>query len=217
MIFSTRIQLCCLLCLTGVVSANAQQGQRKDPSTQEQTQFAPGVVTVIPGSINPEETFDGPLTLEPFLTSYPQIVFSEASGHPDSKPHFDPRTRTLVDRAKEVIYRRTVFCFEFSFKPLRHMYIDIPRPDGRMQRKLVWYMVYRVRYRGGDFRPAADKIAGDDVYERMETVRVDKRKFFPMFLLRNQVNGRQYLDRLLPTARQKIKVREQISAPLTIR
>ena len=214
MIFSTRIQLCCLLCLTGVVSANAQQGQRKDPSTQEQTQFAPGVVTVIPGSINPEETFDGPLTLEPFLTSYPQIVFSEASGHPDSKPHFDPRTRTLVDRAKEVIYRRTVFCFEFSFKPLRHMYIDIPRPDGRMQRKLVWYMVYRVRYRGGDFRPAADKIAGDDVYERMETVRVDKRKFFPMFLLRNQVNGRQYLDRLLPTARQKIKVREQISAPL---
>ena len=212
--FSTRIQLCCLLCLTGVVSANAQQGQRKDPSTQEQTQFAPGVVTVIPGSINPEETFDGPLTLEPFLTSYPQIVFSEASGHPDSKPHFDPRTRTLVDRAKEVIYRRTVFCFEFSFKPLRHMYIDIPRPDGRMQRKLVWYMVYRVRYRGRDFRPAADKIAGDDVYERMETVRVDKRKFFPMFLLRNQVNGRQYLDRLLPTARQKIKVREQISAPL---
>ena len=75
-------------------------------------------------------------------------------------------------------------------------------------------MVYRVRYRGGDFRPAADKIAGDDVYERMESVRVDKRKFFPMFLLRNQVNGRQYLDRLLPTARQKIKVREQISAPL---
>ena len=141
MTFATRIQLCCLLCLTGTASAIAQQGQRKDPSTQEQTQFSPGIVTVIPGAIEPEETFDGPLTLKPFLDSYPQVIFSEASGHPDSKPHFDPRTRTLVDRAKEVIYRRTIFCFEFSFKPLRQMYIDIPRSDGRMQRKLVWYMV----------------------------------------------------------------------------
>ena len=214
MTFATRIQLCCLLCLTGTASAFAQQGQRKDPSTQEQTQFSPGVVTVIPGAIKPEETFDGPLTLKPFLNSYPQVVFREASGHPDSTPHFDPRTRTLVDRAKEVIYRRTIFCFEFSFKPLRQMYIDIPRPDGRMQRKLVWYMVYRVRYRGDDFRPAADKLAGDNVYERLEAVRKDKRKFFPMFLLRNQANGTQYLDRILPTAREKIKVREQISAPL---
>ncbi|MAI34528.1 MAG: hypothetical protein CMM07_23035 [Rhodopirellula sp.] len=214
MTLATRIQLCFALCLTSIVPAIAQQGQRKDPSTQEQTQFSPGVVTVIPSSIQPEETFDGPLKLEPFLNSYPQIVFSEASGHPDSKPHFDPRTRTLVDRAKEVIFRRTVFCFEFSFKPLRQIYIDVPRPDGRMQRKLVWYMVYRVRYRGGDFRPAADKVAGQDVFQRMETVRVDKRKFFPMFLLRNQIDGRQYLDRILPTAREKIKVREQISAPL---
>ena len=32
------------------------QEPRKDPSTQEQTEFAPGVVTVIPPDANPEET-----------------------------------------------------------------------------------------------------------------------------------------------------------------
>ena len=31
-------------------------------------------------------------------------------------------------------------------------------------RGLVWYMVYRVRYRGGELRPAAEKIAGVDIY-----------------------------------------------------
>ena len=35
-----------------------------------------------------------------------------------------------------------------------------------------------------------------------------------MFVLRDQVSGKQYLDRILPTARSKIKVREQISTPL---
>ena len=214
MTLATRIQLCFVLCLFGTMTALAQKGTRKDPSTQEQTQFAPGVVTVIPAAIQPEETFDGPLELQPFLTNYPQIAFGDSSGHPDGKPHFDPRSRTLVERAKAVIHRRTIFCFEFSFKPLRQIYIDIPRPDGRMQRKLVWYMVYRIRYRGGDFRPAVDKVAGADIYQRMESVRVDQRKFFPMFVLRDQVSGRQYLDRILPTARAKIKVREQISTAL---
>ena len=71
------------------------------------------------------------------------------------EPHYDPRTRTLVQMAKEVILRREIYCLEFSFKPLRHIYVDIPRPDGKMQRKLVWYMVYRVRYRGGELRPCS--------------------------------------------------------------
>ena len=48
--------------------------------------------------------------------------------------------------AKEVILRREVYCFEFSFKPLRQIYIDVPQPNGLLKRKLVWYMVYRIRY-----------------------------------------------------------------------
>lgn len=208
-----RISLFCLGFLTLVWSTDAQEPTRKDPSTQEQTQFAPGVVTVIPPAPKPEETFDGPMTLQSLLDAYPEIQFG-GNSHPDGEPHFDPRSRTLVEMAKQVILRREIYCMEFSFKPLRHIYIDIPRADGRMQRKLVWYMVYRVRYRGGDLRPAADTVAGVKIYKRLESIHYDSRFFFPTFVLSDHLSGSQYVDQILPTAREKIKVREQIQAPL---
>ncbi|MCG8650297.1 MAG: hypothetical protein MI861_10720, partial [Pirellulales bacterium] len=160
----------CLWSVTGLWSvtvASAQDSQNKSPSTQEQTEFAPGVVRVIPPAPDPKETFDGPLTLQSLLNAYPEIQYGGET-HPNGEPHFDPRSRTLVEMAKEVILRREIYCFEFSFKPLRQTYIDIPRPDGKMQRKLIWYMVYRVRYRGGDLRPAADQVAGVPIYKRVE-------------------------------------------------
>ena len=214
-----RILLGCLICSLGlgtmdVHRAAAQQPQtKKDPSTQEQSPFAPGVVTVIPPAPQPEETFDGPQTLQSLLDAHPEIQFGGES-HPGGEPHFDPRSRTLVEMAKQVILRREIFCFQFAFKPLRQIYIDIPRADGRMQRKLVWYMVYRVRYLGGDLRPAADTIAGVRIYKRMESIRYDTRNFFPMLVLRNHVTGQRYVDRILPTARDKIRIREQITAQL---
>jgi len=208
-----RNSLIALVVLTLVWSSDAQEPTRKDPSTQEQTQFAPGVVTVIPASPKPEETFDGPMTLQSLLDAYPEIQFGGDS-HPSGEPHFDPRSRTLVEMAKQVILRREIYCLEFSFKPLRHIYIDIPRPDGRMQRKLVWYMVYRVRYRGGDLRPAADTVAGDKIYKRLESIHYDSRFFFPTFVLSDHLTGRQFVDQILPTAIPKIKIREQIDAPL---
>jgi hypothetical protein len=215
--FLARISLCSLFCVLlgswGVTIASAQEGQRKDPSTQEQSPFASGVVTVIPPAPHPEETFDGPQTLQSLLDAHPEIQFGGES-HPDGVPHFDPRSRTLVAMAKDIILRREIYCFEFSFKPLRQIYIDIPRGDGRMQRKLVWYMVYRIRYRGGDLRPAADTIAGVEIYKRLESVRYQSRLFFPRLVLRDQATGKRYVDKILPTARQKIKVREQITAPL---
>lgn len=200
-------------CVCAISVAVAQNEQAKDPSTQEQTQFAPGVVTVIPPAPQPEETFDGPQTLQSFLDAHPEIKFGGET-HPKGEPHFDPGSRTLVEMAKQVILRREIFCFEFSFKPLRQIYIDVPRGDGRMQRKLVWYMVYRVRYRGGDLRPAADTIAGVPIYKRLESIHYNSRMFFPTFVLRDHVTGKKFVDRILPTAKQKIKIREQITAPL---
>lgn len=200
------------LALACAATAGAQES-KKDPSSTEESRFAPGVVRVIPPSPKPEETFDGPQTLQSLLDAHPEIQFGGTT-HPDGEPHFDPRTRTLVEMAKQVILRREIYAFEFSFKPLRHIYMDVPRPDGRMQRKLVWYMVYRVRYRGGDLRPAADTVAGAQIYKRVEEIHYDTRRFFPMLVLRNHVSDKKYVDRILPTASAKIKVREQISAPL---
>ncbi|MDA8743085.1 hypothetical protein N9N28_00505 [Rubripirellula amarantea] len=206
-----------LIAAMALASGAQSQGQdpasKRDPSSVEETRFAPGVVRVIPPSPEPDETFDGPLTLKTFLDTYPEIQFG-GDTHENGEPHFDPRSRTLVEMAKQVILRREIYCFEFAFKPLRHAFIDVPGPNGRLQRKLVWYMVYRVRYRGGDLRPAADTVAGVQIYKRVEKVRYDNRRFFPMLVLNNHATGKEYLDRILPTATAKIRAREQISAPL---
>lgn len=185
----------------------------KDPSIQAQTEFAPGVVTVVPPAPKPEETFSGPKSLQSLIDSHPELQWS-APSHPDGSPHFDPRSRTLIEMAKEVIFRREVYCLEFAFKPLRQIYIDVPQPDGRLQRKLIWYMVYRVRYRGGDLRPAADMVAGEPVYERIESVGYPSRRCFPLLVLEDHVTGQKYTDRILPAAKEKIAIREQITAPL---
>ena len=202
-----------LLCL-GVIVENANaQNPKQDPSFQQQTQFAPGVVTVIPPAPDPKETFDGPLTMKTFLEAHPELEWG-GTNFPENAPHFDPRSRTLVEMAKQVVLRREIYCLEFSFKPLRHMQIDLPTPDGRTQRKLVWYMVYRVRYRGGDLRPVPDEIGGKPVYQRIEAIGYQSRRFFPLFMMRDHVKGNEYLDRILPTAKENIALREQITTPL---
>lgn len=202
------------LMLVCVKPAFAQQEvQRKDSSSQQQTQFAPGVVTVIPGDASPEETFDGPLTLKAFLQAHPELEW-DPSKFKDGVPHYDPRSRTLVQMAKQVVMRHEVYCLEFSFKPLRQIYVDVPVGNGRLQRKLVWYMVYRVRYRGGDLRPAADEVGGSKLYQRLESISYDSRRFFPLVFLKDQVGGQEYLDRIIPSAKSIIAAREQISAPL---
>jgi len=188
-------------------------GEEKDPSSQQATAFAPGVVTVVPGDPDPDETFDGPLTLKSFLDAHPELQW-DSETFTDGTPHFDPRSRTLVEMAKQVVLRREIYALEFSFKPLRHMYIDVPVGNNQVQRKLVWYMVYRVRYRGGDLRPAADEVGGSPLYQRLEEISYDSRRFFPLATLRNHANGKEFLDRILPAAKNKIAVREQITAPL---
>lgn len=182
----------------------------------ETTRFAPGTVRVIDPEPVPEETFTGPITLQGLLDAHPEIEWS-APDFPEGKPYYDARSRTIVEMAKQVILRREVYAFEFAFKPLRQIYIDVPQPNGVMERKLVWYMVYRIRYRGGDLRPASDD-AGEGplaaIYDRIEKVSYDARRFFPLAVLTSPVSGEEYLDRVIPVAIDKIKRREKITAPL---
>lgn len=198
----------------GSYQAMAQEtGDRLDPSTQVQTAFAPGVLTVIPPAPQPPETYDGPLTLTELIDAHPEISW-QSENHPDGRPHYDPRSQTLEEMAKQVILRREIYSLEFSFKPLRQIYLDVPRADGRLQRKLVWYMVYRLRYRGGDLRPAADDVAGLPVYKRIESVSYSQRRAFPLLVLENHATEERYIDQILPTAKDRIAIREKITAPL---
>jgi hypothetical protein len=171
--------------------------------------LAPGVLTVIPPEPKNEETFEGPLQL-PSISSL------------DWTPNFTSKTETLGEKAQRVIIRHNIWNLEFAFKPLRMIHIDIPQPTGKMQRKLIWYMVYRVRNVGGHLTPVADPqqtVADpqkktykpevvDQVMDMVVSQPTDSLRFFPHFVLESREVGKSYLDRIIPAAIPAIQMRE---------
>ena len=61
--------------------------------------------------------------------------------------------------AKDAFFRHDVWMLDFKFKPMRMLWVDVPGKEGRMQRKLIWYMVYSVTNPGKIMHP----IEGADV------------------------------------------------------
>jgi hypothetical protein len=159
--------------------------------------FAPGIMTVIPTNSLTAETYTGPLMLPEFV-QFPGL---------DWTPNYLPRSQTLLEMSKRTVLRREIWTLEFSFKPLRMMEIDIPQPSGKMQRKLVWYMVYRVRYPGNDLKPEPSK----DAYGN---VTYPSKRFFQHFVLSSHEYQKEYLDRVIPAAREAIAQRERPPATL---
>jgi hypothetical protein len=178
-------------------------------------EFAPGVLTTIPPEPQDEEMFSGPR---------PLIEVPIAIEGLDYDPKLSPKTATVFERAKTATLRRTIWNLEFSFKPMRMVYVDIPQPTGRMQRKLVWYMVYRVRNLGGHIKPeevveTIDKQTDEDTthvtFKRGLTDEVEMfgrtttdLRFFPHFVLASPEYDKEYLDRVIPAALEPIRQRE---------
>lgn len=92
--------------------------------------------------------------------------------------------------ARDTVFRREVWSLEFSFKPVRFVHVDEPMPDGRMQDKLVWYLVYSVKN-------TSDKPV----------------TFVPYFVLVNDA-GKVYPSRVIPLATPLIRKREDANRPL---
>ncbi len=162
--------------------------------------LAPGVLTVIPFETEPEETFSGPVPIVEILQGIGDLTWT---------PNFDAKSNTLAEKAKRAIYRRSIWNLEFAFKPLRMLEVDIPQPTGKMQRKLIWYMVYRVKNTGYSLRPQA--IAANDVHgpHTTQLVNFATRRFFPHFVLKSQDYDKEYLDQIIPAARAAIQKREK--------
>lgn len=208
-------QLCNPIVLTASLFLSSSVGLAQAPSKiDDSSRFAPGIVRVIDAPQSPDETFSGPLPLQEFLANNPQIDW-KAPDFPEGKPFFNSRSRTLIEKAKQVTLRREVYGFEFAFKPMRQIYVDVPQATGVMKRKLVWYLVFRVRYRGGDLRSkeVVDDF-GNKTYPEIEAVAYKQRRCFPMLVLANAAKGKEYIDRVLPTARAPIAQREQIQSRL---
>jgi hypothetical protein len=125
------------------------------------------------------------------------------------------------DWAKDVPFHREVWNLEFKFKPVRMIWVDLPQPSGKMQRKLIWYLVYSVTNPGKTMVPVEDLplpyenelTTKKQVYQIHE---VDKPiRFIPEFLLeaRNSLKDNEgyvkvYPDRVIPLAVGPIQMRE---------
>ncbi|MCA9224298.1 MAG: hypothetical protein KDA47_01740 [Planctomycetales bacterium] len=176
--------------------------------------LAEGVVTVIPPDPLDGETFQGPLPIVELTTGRANLDW------PAEGPNFTPKTQTLKEMASRAILRHRIWNLEFAFKPMRLVEVDVPQPTGKMQRKAVWYLVYKVTYRGNELSPTGrlpdsrESIDEDleawkyELYSEIQPVNSPYKRFFPHFVLANRPYDKQYLDRVIPAAKMPILMRE---------
>ena len=155
-------------------------------------QLAPGVMHSIDPLRELRESFSRHDVVE--LANYnPNLA--------ESNPQFD--------WAKEVPFRRDVWCLEFQFKTVRMIHVDVPQASGQMRRKLIWYLIYSVTNHGKAMHPVQD---ADGTY-KVEPV--DKPVvFIPEFSLETsefpdeKPFPKAYPDRVIPVALGPIGTRE---------
>ena len=165
--------------------------------------LAPGVLTVIPADRSGDDA----------LLRADILEITAGLGDLAWEPKQSPVGATLVEQGRNRDFPRDIWALEFAFKPPRQIDVDVPARDFRMQRKRVWYLVYRVKNTGARRIVMAD---GDATRLRSETVQQPVR-FLPHFVLES-VEGlskqegalafRAYLDRVVPGAVAAIRERE---------
>ncbi|MGD9721901.1 MAG: hypothetical protein AB7O59_10695 [Pirellulales bacterium] len=155
--------------------------------------LAPGVEITIAPDRHEEETVSTHDIVE-ILKGIPGL---------DEKPKLSPSTQSLREMATATEFRRDIWCLEFTFKPVRMIWVDVPQPSGAMERKLIWYMIYHVRNTGGHLSPVR-QADGTHVIQHSER---DVR-FFPTFVLESHEYRKSYLDRVIPVAIAAIEQRE---------
>lgn len=162
--------------------------------------LAPGVLTVIPTAEEAGETANGPVPIVEIVKGIPDL---------DWTPNYEAKTQTLLEKAKSVTFHHAIWNLEFAFKPLRMIEIEIPQPSGRMQRKQIYYLVYRVKNAGYDLNPVAKEgVPGLKTHD-VERVNFAYRTFIPHFVLESHEFKKQYLDRIIPAAKKPIQDRER--------
>ncbi|NUQ62760.1 MAG: hypothetical protein HUU20_09735, partial [Pirellulales bacterium] len=149
------------------------------PAAAPYRQLAPGVMKSVDASPEIDETFARHDVVE--LTAV------------------DPNFKW----AKDVDFRRDIWHLNLQFKPVRMIWVDVPQPGGKMQRKLIWYMIYSVTNPGKTLHPLPD----ENGTFKVETIDQPIR-FVPEFLLVNDEFNKTYPDRVVPAALGPIRMRE---------
>ncbi|ADB16571.1 hypothetical protein Psta_1897 [Pirellula staleyi DSM 6068] len=203
--------LFCAAMAASILGAAASPVMAQSPGPGPSRQLAPGILTVIPPKPEEEEMVSGPTLLAEIPAEISEL---------DYTPNFTPKSATLLEQAKAATLRRTIWNLEFAFKPMRMIIIDVPQTSGKAQKKLIWYMVYRVKNNGGHLsaKEAVETVTDSIEHKRFEIektneVEVFGRKgtslrFFPQFVLASREYEKSYLDRVIPAAMAPIKARE---------
>lgn len=170
-------------------------------SRTPERRLAPDVLVQIAPAMQYGETYQGPIDL-PLLAENPDLAWD---------PHYAPKSDTLAEMARDVVFRGDVHCLDFAFKPVRMLEVN---------GQTVWYMVYRVRYLGGELRPKVEV----DAYQNQVFATPDKipagsveqmpGRFLPLFRLQVRHLDKEYLDQIIPGAKAAIAARERIGRPL---
>jgi hypothetical protein len=155
--------------------------------------LVPGVEITISPDRQEEETFSTQDIVE-ILRGIPGLEW---------KPKLGPITQTLQEMATQTVFRRDIWCLELTFKPVRMLWVDVPQASGKMQRKLVWYMVYHVKNTGKHLHPVRQK---DGTYALGSVDR--ELRFIPHFVLEAPEYKKAYLDRIIPVAIEAIQQKE---------
>lgn len=201
----TRVFVVVVLALHGLtagagpVAAQAPSGFRA---------LAPGVLTVIPADAAVDDAIQRGSLVE--VTKGQQaLAWVPKRAAPNT---------TFVELARRLEYPRDIWCLEFAFKPPRQMDVDIPAGEGRMRRATVWYLVYRVKNVGGRKLVIGKNDEGQpDPAQRTVEPFEKPIRFIPHFVLESRegladdeglTSYRAYLDRLVPSAMDAIRLRE---------
>lgn len=198
--WSTGPRLMTFALVAVFLSGNLLSAQETNETTAAGPRFAPGVLTTIEPELEPADT-----------VNVHDIVEIRANKDLQRTPNLLSESRTLFEIAKDAEFRQNIWCLEFSFKPLRMMWVDIPQPNMKMQRKLIWYMVYRVRNTGAGLVPEREENGTFTTVKQS----LGPQRFIPQFFLtsldRNAAGDpvrKSYLDRILPSAVSAIARRE---------
>ncbi len=175
--------------------------------------LAPGVLVTVPPNQSSGDMTIGPQDLD-FVRAHPELEWAPPS-FPEGKPNTFAKSETLLEMGREVTLRHPVWALEFSFKPVRTIMAPVVTAAGTVEDQLVWYMVYRVRYVGGDLFPNETSVeAGTGVPNQPKRVMYKSVRFLPRFtLVAPEVNA-EYDSQIISTAKAAIANRERVGKPL---
>jgi hypothetical protein len=196
-----RVVAWCMAVVCGVLAAAHagavwSQQAAKSPAPKGYRQLGPGAETTIPAKPDPRDT----------VTQHDLVEIQSTGPQLNWTPQMSTSSQTLGALTKEIPFRRGAWYLEFSFKPLRVIQVDVPVSGDRMERRTIWYMVYRVRNLGEHLKADTDGGKNEKIAANGPTN--EEIYFHPQLVLESQKLNKGYLDRVLPLAVEAIQRRE---------